>query len=260
MGRRASELHTLERRTAEHYESFPFDFLTPADERAIEEMQPAPFRDFIEGHARAGQLVGEIGCGPGRGTMYLAKRGLKTVAVDISKRSIDLAKKRAPSATFVQATNLNLPFADGAFDLVVSDGVIHHTPDAKRSLSENIRVLRPGGHLYVGVYNRKGYYYYIYNVVGRPIRWLERFRIGKLIIYMTVFPLYYAVHLARSRGRRSLKGAKNFFYDYIITPQASFHTRDEIASWGAAEALELLDYNPSLGNVHVFVFRKNAAR
>jgi hypothetical protein len=80
------------------------------------------------------------------------------------------------------------------------------------------------------------------------------------VLGMTLIPLYYLVHLAKSRGRRSWAGAKNFFYDYIITPQATFYTREEITAWGDELGLHLTRYDPLLGNVHVFVFRKPPIR
>ncbi|MGI8569533.1 MAG: hypothetical protein ACR2KT_10900 [Methylocella sp.] len=76
---------------------------------------------------------------------------------------------------------------------------------------------------------------------------------------MTVIPVYYLAHLVKFRGHRTWAGAKRFFYDYIITPLATFHTRGEVEAWGAKEGLELTVYDPSLGNLHVFMFRKWAA-
>jgi ubiquinone/menaquinone biosynthesis C-methylase UbiE len=251
------QVEALQRRTAAHYEAYPFDFMTPEDEAAVEQMQPPPFRRFMAAHASVGQAVAEIGCGPGRGTMYLVRKRLAVVAADISRSSLALARKRAPEAAFVQASNLHLPFADASFDLVISDGVIHHTPDAYRSFRENVRILKAGGHLYLGVYNRSGYYFYVYTFFGRPVRRLETSRFGRQLIHATLIPLYYAVHLIKSGGKRTWRGARNFFYDYLITPQASFHTREDIERWAAMCGLDILGYDPSLGNVHVFILRKS---
>lgn len=246
----------LQGRTRAHYDAYPFEFLTPQDEASIARMQPAPFERFVRRHAVAGMSVGEIGCGPGRGTMYLVQNDLAVTALDLSRASLALARSRAPQARFVEGSNLALPFPDACFDAVVSDGVIHHTPDAYRSFCENVRVLKPGGFYYLGVYNKSKYYYYLYTFIGVPLRRLERSRLGRAAIYATVFPLYYAAHLIKSRGKRTLRGTRNFFYDYIMTPRASFHSRDEIADWASRSGLEFLDYDPSLGNVHVFAFRK----
>jgi len=250
-------LSNLQNRTRTHYDDFPFDFLTAEDERNIEQLQPVPFKKFADQHLTPGLRIVEVGCGPGRGTLFMAGRGLEPTAVDISLDSLRLARRRAPAARFVLATNLALPFADATFDVVISDGVIHHTPDAYRSFSENARILRPGGLMYLGIYRRERYYYYLYTYLGRPIRWLEKRPWGRALVYSTLLPVYYAVHLVKSRGKRTWRGAKNFFYDYIITPQATFHTSGEIEEWGRRHALNLVDYEENVGNVHAFVFSKS---
>ena len=247
---------TLQDRTKAHYDAYPFDAITARDEADPRRIQPEPFITFCERYMPEPQKVAEIGCGPGRGTMYLEKLGHDVTAVDLSPASIERARRRAPGATYVQASNLDLPFEDAQFDAVVSDGVIHHTPDAFRSFSENARILKPGGHLYLGVYNRDYYYYWVYTYAGKPIRALERFRLGRALLGVTAMPVYWAVHQLKSGGERSWTGAKNFFYDYIITPQATFHSREEITDWGDRLGLDLLGYDPQMGNVHAFFFKK----
>jgi ubiquinone/menaquinone biosynthesis C-methylase UbiE len=180
----------LQQLTEEHYESFPFEFLTDEDAANIESLQPFPFKRFVDDRLKVGMKVAEIGCGPGRGTLFLVRRKLDVVAVDLSKEALRLAEQRAPEATFVHASNLELPFDDESFDAVVSDGVIHHTPDPHQSLRENARILKHGGDLYLGVYRRKRYYYYVYTHLGRPVRWLEKRILGRALIYSTLLPVY----------------------------------------------------------------------
>lgn len=246
----------LQNHTKTHYDDFPFDFLTAADEQNIETLQPAAFLRFADRYLTSDMRVAEIGCGPGRGTLFMVRRGIDLLAVDISIGSLRLAQRRAPSCEFLLASNLELPLPDNTFDAVVSDGVIHHTPDAYRSFCENARILRPGGVMYVGVYRRHRYYYYLYTYLGRPVRWLEKRAWGKALIHATLLPIYYAAHLVKSRGKRTWHGAKNLFYDYVITPQATFHTREEIVEWGRKNELDLLIYDENVGNVHAFVFKK----
>ncbi|KAA6183952.1 class I SAM-dependent methyltransferase [Thiohalocapsa marina] len=247
----------LQAQTASHYDQYPFDFLTTEDEARIEEIQPGSFREFVRERLSPGDRVAEIGCGPGRATLYLTRLGHQVWAVDLSLGSLRLARRRAPAAHYAAATNLSLPFADASFDAVISDGVIHHTPDARRSFEENARILKPGGYLYLGVYRRHGYYYYFYTYLGIPIRWLERRRWGRWLIHATLLPIYYLVHLIKSRGRRTWKGARHFFYDYIITPRASFHTREDVEQWGRQNRLRLAQYVAKVGNTHVFFFEKS---
>ncbi len=65
--------------TAAHYESHPFEFMTDADADAarIESLQPPPFRQFVERHLHAGDTVADVGCGPGRATLYLLDQRLR---------------------------------------------------------------------------------------------------------------------------------------------------------------------------------------
>jgi len=251
---------SLQDRTKHHYDSHPFDAITPEDELEPGRIQPKSFLEFCGRYLRRQMAVAEIGCGPGRGTMYLAALDVDVTAVDISAASLARARRRAPEASFVRATTMALPFCNACFDAVVSDGVIHHTPNARAAFAESVRVLRPGGYVYLGIYNRRRHYYYIYTCAGPPVRWLDRSAVGRAVLSMTLIPLYYVVHLAKSRGKRTWAGAKNFFYDYIITPQATFYTREDVAAWGHELGLGLVEYDPSLGNVHVFVFRKPSAR
>ncbi len=249
---------SLQSRTKHHYDRYPFDAITPADERSPRDVQPKPFLEFCERYLAGSGSVAEIGCGPGRGTMFLAASKLDVTAIDISAGSLQRARRRAPNARFVRATAMNLPFSNESFDAVVADGVIHHTPDAEAAFVESARILRHGGHLYLGVYNRRRYYYYIYTYLGPPVRWLAQSAAGRIVLSVTLLPVYYLLHLIKSGGRRTWKGAKNFFYDYIITPRATFHTYEQVVAWGKELDLELVRYDPSLGNVHVFFFRKSS--
>ena len=57
-----------------------------------------------------------------------------------------------------------------AFDLVISSGVAHHTPDPRRAVEECARVLAPGGRLYLRVYNRHSLYRWVYGTYGALLR------------------------------------------------------------------------------------------
>ena len=80
------------------------------------------------------------------------------VGVDISA-AIDTARERLggiEGTSFVQADILALPFAPASFDLVFSEGVLHHTPSTESGASRrSARLLRPGGEIMIYVYRRK---------------------------------------------------------------------------------------------------------
>lgn len=91
----------------------------------------------------------EVGSGRGGGCAYLARyRGPRSVTgVDLSRAAVALCRRhrRAPGLTFVQADALELPFPDGAFDVVVNVESSHCYPSVETFLGEVHRVLRPGG-------------------------------------------------------------------------------------------------------------------
>src|SRR5579859_4971907 len=102
-----------------------------------------------------GQLVLDAGCGMGRFSEIVHQYGGTYVGVDFSY-AVDAAHENAghlPNVHFVQADLFALPFADNVFDLVMSLGVLHHTPDPRRAFASLPRVLKPGGKLTVTVYD-----------------------------------------------------------------------------------------------------------
>jgi SAM-dependent methyltransferase len=97
----------------------------------------------------------DLGCGPGRHTVALAKIGFETSATDVSPTALahcrDWLAAQGLSATLREADMRELPFSAGAFDLVVSYNVIYHATRAgvAATLAEIDRVLAPGGTLFV---------------------------------------------------------------------------------------------------------------
>ncbi|MDX2169350.1 MAG: methyltransferase domain-containing protein [Deltaproteobacteria bacterium] len=105
-------------------------------------------------HLPSAALVLDAGCGTGR--YAAAWRRLfpqaRLVGVDVN-RAILAGGQVDPQALQPVNGNLeSLPFRDGAFDVVMSRGVIQHTADPRQALRELLRVCRPGGLLYFYTY------------------------------------------------------------------------------------------------------------
>jgi SAM-dependent methyltransferase len=95
----------------------------------------------------AGTPVGDLGCGPGHVTGWLAAHGATAVGVDLSPGMIEVARREQPGAEFRVGDLLSLPAADGEFGAVIAlYSVIHLGPgELPGALAEMYRVLRPGG-------------------------------------------------------------------------------------------------------------------
>src|SRR6266487_1832101 len=124
-----------------------------------------------------GKDVLEVGCGIATDGFEFAKNGARYVGVDLTPRSIELAKERfrlfgVPGRFEVSNAEERLPFLDNSFDHVYSFGVIHHSPAPEKIVREIYRVLRPGGTLTVMLYNRSSINYYVEIMFLRKIfRW-----------------------------------------------------------------------------------------
>ena len=91
----------------------------------------------------------EIGCGAGDLTSYLAQTyEVCVTGTDVDQEQITIARERhggEPNVEYRVADALSLPFADEAFDVVLSFKVLHHIKDWRKAFAEVNRVLRPGG-------------------------------------------------------------------------------------------------------------------
>jgi ubiquinone/menaquinone biosynthesis C-methylase UbiE len=92
----------------------------------------------------------DIATGGGHTALALAPLVREVVATDLTPRMLAVARdflvsKGASNAVFQEADATQLPFPDGAFDLVTCRIAPHHFPDVPRFVAETHRVLRSGG-------------------------------------------------------------------------------------------------------------------
>ncbi|MGH9056219.1 MAG: class I SAM-dependent methyltransferase [Acidimicrobiales bacterium] len=108
--------------------------------------------------AEAGTLTGALldaGCGTGEHTVLAALHGARALGIDVSRRAIELARRKAAErgvdTRFQVLDALHLDTLGETFDAVVDSGLFHVFDDAARTqyVTALQVVLRPGGHLHL---------------------------------------------------------------------------------------------------------------
>ena len=104
----------------------------------------------------SGGVALDVGSGPGNVTASLARaagRDGLALGVDISKPMLarGVSAEAGPNVGFLRADAQQLPFRDETFDAAVSLAVLQLIPNPTATLSEMVRVLRPGGRIAIMV-------------------------------------------------------------------------------------------------------------
>jgi 2-polyprenyl-3-methyl-5-hydroxy-6-metoxy-1,4-benzoquinol methylase len=163
-----------------------------------------------------GKKVLEIGCGIGTDTISFARAGAQVTAVDLTEKSLEVARQRArvfgleDRIRFIQANaeRLSDSVPVEPYDLVYSFGVIHHTPHPERVLEEIRKYVKPESTVKIMVYNRWSWkVLWVLFVYGKGRFW----KLGRLIAEYSEAQTGCPVTYSYSRtGGRSLMAAHGF--------------------------------------------------
>lgn len=189
-----------------------------------------------------GKLVLDAGCGMGRFTDVLTRWGAQVVAADLSE-AVHVARRNLadrPGITFLQADVFKLPFPPATFDMILSWGVLHHTPDCAGAFRALVPLLKPGGLMHIFVYGKSK------STRRRMVELYRKFtpKLPHSLLYALCWlavPMYYVykiplvgnalrVLLPMSRQRNARERVLETFDDYS-PPHASRHTFPEVHNW-----------------------------
>ena len=147
-------IHDLEMTEAEAGTKEFFDDL---DEYRFDKLHYLP--KLVDFSSFRGRRLLEVGCGIGTDLVRFARGGARVTGIDLSETAIELARQNFAlndlSAEELRVGNgEELPYPNGAFDVVYGHGVIQYTADPAQLIRECHRVLKPGGTAIFMVYNR----------------------------------------------------------------------------------------------------------
>lgn len=144
--------------TADHETTFVEDYWTRVWEKeggpkgAIDRIPIQEEYRLMRPYLDVGAKIFDGGCGLGDWVLALGKEGFDVTGVDLSRRTIDQLKDRFPEERFICGDIRASGFADNSFDVYFSWGVFEHFEAGPQDcLREAMRVLRPGGMLFISV-------------------------------------------------------------------------------------------------------------
>ena len=167
---------------------------------------------FAEFERWRGKKVLEIGCGIGTDTINFARAGAQVTTVDLSEKSMELARKRAAVFGLEErirfcpgnAEQLSTFVPVEPYDLIYSFGVIHHTPRPEVVLEQLRQYARPGTTIKIMVYHRRSWKVaWILLTEGRGEFWKLQELVAKNSEAQTGCPVTYTY--TRREGRELLE-------------------------------------------------------
>ncbi|HEY7291590.1 MAG TPA: class I SAM-dependent methyltransferase [Vicinamibacterales bacterium] len=207
------------------------------------------FAKLLDESIAADARIVDVGCGTGQMTLYLSRADRIVIGADLTRASLRLAADAAQrfgvrQVQFVE-TDLEQPaLRTGAFDVVYTSGVLHHTPNPLAAFRRVAMLVRPGGTIVLGVYNA---------FARMPLR-LRRF-VARLSRYR-VIP--FDPVLRDRRGDAARREA--WLRDQYQHPEEHRHTLAEVQGWFAENDIDYLRTYPSavLGDEPTALFSQAA--
>jgi SAM-dependent methyltransferase len=220
------------------YEETPFPNYDGFDSRdsLARKARRGVFAALLDEQLPKGALVFEAGCGTGQLSNFLGMSWERhVVAGDLCLNSLRLAKGFADryairNVGFVQMNLFRPPFKDGVFDVVISNGVLHHTGDCERAFRSILAKAKPGGLVLVGLYNAYG---------RLPTLW-------KRWAFRTFGPRLYFLDPRLREWNKEPDRIKAWFMDQYRHPHETRHSMDEVLGWFAKYGVDFINGIPHL--------------
>jgi SAM-dependent methyltransferase len=218
------------------YQQAPFPGYPPRDslQALRKRAERSVFARLLDRAIPGDAWIADIGCGTGQMSLYLARADRVVVGADLTRASLLLGAAAArrfglERVTFVE-TDLRRPgLKAGAFDVVYSSGVLHHTPDPRASFARLAALARPGGMIVLGVYNAFA------RVPSRLRRVAARLSGFRFVPFDPVL---------RERGSEPAR-REAWLRDQYQHPEEHCHTLAEVQRWFAENSVEYVRSYPS---------------
>jgi SAM-dependent methyltransferase len=219
------------------YEENPFPNYEDMDSEStlVEKARRGVFAKLLDEQIPQGAFVLEVGCGTGQLTNFLGMHYNRRVfGSDMCLHSLRLAQEfrdrcAIKNAGFAQMNLFRPAFKEGTFDLVISNGVLHHTADPLGAFKSISRLVKPGGAIVIGLYNK----------IGRLTTDFRR-------LVFRFFGDRFAFLDSHLRQQHNEGRWRAWFYDQYKHPHESKHTYSEVIDWFEDSGFEYMFSIPKI--------------
>lgn len=218
------------------YEQTPFPNYDEFDSIAalMSKSRKGLFARLLDEQVPLRARVLEVGCGTGQLSNFLGIAQREVFGADMCVNSLSLAeefrrKNGLGNVSFYQMNLFRPVFRPATFDLVIANGVLHHTSDPFGGFKSIATLVKPGGYIIVGLYNK----------YGRLMTDLRRvlFRAtGRRFMFIDPY--------LRERGSKLDAKADAWFADQYEHPHESKHTMREVWRWFDEVGFEFVNSIP----------------
>ena len=222
-------------RVKEFYEETPFPNYDDIDttRALLEKARAGTFARLLNEQIPYAASVLEVGCGTGQLTSFLAIAHRAVLGIDVCWNSLTLAQrfKQEHGITRAAFAQMNLfcpALKDAFFDVVISNGVLHHTGDCRAAFQRIGKLVKPGGYLVVGLYH-----WYGRTLVHYPRRKITR--------WMPSLGPMLDPHFGRIKSKEKIDA---WYRDQYEHPHETCHTIDEVMGWIAEDGMEFVNSVP----------------
>lgn len=200
--------------------SFPGyeEFETPQD--LAQKAETGGYARLLGEQIPFGAKILDAGCGTGQLALYLSMVKASVIGIDFSLASLGKGQRfkerfGLADAHFVQMNLFQLGLRPASFDYVFSNGVLHHTGDARGGFAGLCTLVKPGGYVVIGLYNS----------YGRLLLDLRR-----VIFRLTGGRLLWLDYLMRQRTVGEEK-KRIWYLDQYQNPHEDTFTVDDVLGW-----------------------------
>ncbi len=177
----------------------------------------------------------EVGCGTGQLSNFLGISCRRVIGTDICMNSLELGEafRKQHGLARVRFVQMNLfrpVFKPEQFDVVLCNGVLHHTAEPVGGFRALVPLVKPGGYMVMGLYNRYGRLFTdarrgLFRLTGGRARWIDPILRG---------------------GEGSADKRRAWFADQYRHPHESKHTFDEVLGWFDDAGLDFVRGVPAM--------------